>query len=97
MRTNLTYKTQKEFLSALKKALEGKLGKLTWDDMAARAGIEPRALKTYRLPEDSANYRSMPGVAKQALESVLSQPVKTSQSAGSSVPDWGWAYCRRWA
>ena len=90
MRTNLTYKTQKEFLSALKKALEGKLGKLTWDDMAARAGIEPRALKTYRLPEDSANYRSMPGVAKQALESVLSQPVKTSQSALVLVPALAW-------
>lgn len=77
---------QKDFLVSLKKALEARNGKLTWDKVAALAGIEPRTLKTYRMPADSANYRQMPPVTRRLLESLLTQPVKTQQHARTLVP-----------
>ena len=41
--------TQKEYLLGVKQALEARIGRLTWDDLAAHAKIEPRALKAYRM------------------------------------------------
>jgi len=57
--------TQQEFLIELKQQLG-----LKWDDLAQAAGIAPRALKTYRMPITSADYRPMPQVAKVALKSL---------------------------
>lgn len=77
--------TQKNFLVAIKKTLEARAGRLTWDALAKLAGIEPRALKTYRMPESSADYRQMPTVARQALEALLAQPARNMQSMSASI------------
>lgn len=58
--------TQQEFLKDLKEKTE-----LTWDAIAAASGVNARALKTYRMPESSKDYRPMPNVAKVALTSIL--------------------------
>lgn len=81
---------QKAYLNDAKKALEARLGaKLGWDEFALRAGVEPRALKTYRMPEDSKDYRAMPGVVRQAIELLLSTPAKTT-STNALVPALAW-------
>lgn len=70
---------QKEQLSQIKKTLEARFCKrITWELLAEMAGIEPRTLKTYRMPESSADYRQMPQLAKQALERLLTQPKAAS-------------------
>nr|WP_295770588.1 hypothetical protein [Rhodoferax sp.] len=58
--------TQQSFLQAAK----AELG-LTWDALAFAAGIEPRALKNYRLPDESQNHRGMPKLARRAIEQLL--------------------------
>lgn len=59
--------SQQEFLQAAKTILG-----LTWDALAVEAGIEPRALKNYRMPDDSQNHRGMPKLARRAIEQLLS-------------------------
>jgi hypothetical protein len=58
--------TQLEFLKAAKAELD-----VTWDELAALADIAPRALKTYRMPAASAEYRGMPKLARNAIVAVL--------------------------
>lgn len=58
--------SQQEFLQAAKSTLG-----LSWDALAVAAGIEPRALKNYRLPDDSQNHRGMPRLARRAIEHLL--------------------------
>lgn len=65
---------QKTYLTTVKKALEERYGRVTWDELAARGGIEARTLKAYRMPESSADYRPMPALARQAIEALISQP-----------------------
>jgi len=78
--------TQKNYLSDAKKALEARIGeRLTWDEFAVHAGIEPRALKTYRMPETSADYRVMPALAKQAIEALTSKPTSRPQDVRTLV------------
>ena len=77
--------SQKDYLASVKKALEARFGRLTWDEMAVRASIEPRALKTYRMPQSSVDYRPMPAVARQAVESLLSQPAQVKKDVGLLV------------
>lgn len=77
--------TQKEYLSGIKKVLEARYGRLTWDDMAVKAGIEPRTLKTYRMPASSADYRAMPQLAKQAVEALMAQPMAVQKNVGTLV------------
>lgn len=62
----MTEQTQLEFLHAAKSELG-----VTWDELATLADIAPRALKTYRLPPASAEYRGMPKLARNAITSVL--------------------------
>ncbi|MFZ4538537.1 hypothetical protein [Propionivibrio sp.] len=81
-----TIKSQKEFLALAKKTLESRAGKMTWDELSVMAGVEPRALKTYRMPESSADYRPMPGVVRQAIESLLARPVNTLRHSSSLIP-----------
>jgi hypothetical protein len=77
---------QKNQISQIKKALELRFGKrITWDELAEMAGIEPRTLKTYRMPESSADYRHMPQLAKQALERLLAQPKAASVDVATLV------------
>ena len=47
--------------------------KLTWDRMAELAEIEPRVLKTYRMPENSPDHRAMPKAVRRQIESLLDQ------------------------
>lgn len=58
--------SQRSFLHAAK----AELG-LTWDTLAVAAGIEPRALKNYRMPDGSQNHRGMPKLARRAIVQLL--------------------------
>lgn len=64
--------TQKNYLQATKTALGAK----TWDDLAEMAGVAPRALKTYRMPEGSKDYRSMQGPVRKVFEMLLAEKNK---------------------
>ena len=66
--------SQQEFLQTAKATLG-----LTWDALAVAAGIEPRALKNYRLPDDSQNHRGMPSLARRAIELVLEEKLKKNR------------------
>lgn len=76
--------SQKSWLVATKRTLSRTNPGLTWDDFARMAGIDPRAFKTYRMPEDSSDYRTMPGLARAAIESLL---IKTSGGVDSASAD----------
>jgi transcriptional regulator with XRE-family HTH domain len=58
---------QQAFLRQAKESLG-----LTWDDLARASGIAPRALKTYRMPVTSQDYRALPGLARAAIERLMS-------------------------
>jgi len=64
--------TQKDYLQATKTALGAK----TWDELAEMAGVAPRALKTYRMPGDSKDYRAMQGPVKKVFEMLLEKNQK---------------------
>ncbi|MBH2018419.1 MAG: hypothetical protein I8H91_02400 [Burkholderiales bacterium] len=57
--------SQQLFLQAAK----AELG-MTWDALAVAAGIEPRALKNYRMPDGSQNHRGMPKLARRTIEQL---------------------------
>jgi hypothetical protein len=66
--------SQQSFLHAAKSELG-----LTWDALAVAAGIEPRALKNYRMPDESQNHRGMPKLARRAIEQLLTEHQKKSR------------------
>src|SRR5664279_5166979 len=55
--------TQQEYLRAIKEE-----SGLDWDTFAVRVGIAPRAMKAYRLPESSTGHRTLPDLARAAIE-----------------------------
>lgn len=57
---------------------KGALG-LTWDALAEAAGIEPRALKNYRMPDSSTNHRGMPKLARRAIDQLLESHAKKNR------------------
>jgi hypothetical protein len=61
-----TKRTQQAYLRAAK----DRLG-LDWDTLAVRAGIAPRALKNYLLPDASSGHRTLPALARAAIEELL--------------------------
>jgi hypothetical protein len=65
--------SQKDFLARAKAALSRVHKKLSWDGMAELAEIEPRALKTYRMPENSPDHRAMPRAVRRQIEALLEQ------------------------
>lgn len=67
--------SQRDFLNDAKRQLASSYPKLTWDRLAELASIEPRALKTYRMPEGSPNHREMPKLARAAIENLLLESV----------------------
>jgi hypothetical protein len=82
----MTKASQREFLENAKRALEQRFGRMTWDEFAERAGIEPRTLKSYRALEDSkSNYREMPQLVRQAIEVLLTSPQRDSSNAGALI------------
>ena len=58
--------SQQSFLQAAR----AELG-MTWNALEVAAGIEPRALKNYRMPDGSQNQRGMPKLARRAIEQLL--------------------------
>lgn len=91
MRTSASKtETQKQFLARIKRSLEVRFGSLTWDELARQAGIEPRALKTYRLPEEADDFCLIPPVVHQALEFLVAHPIRTSQPVSAIVPALAW-------
>ena len=66
--------TQQELLLALKAALDA-----TWDEVAAKTGIVPRTLKSYRLPEDSSGNRGMDKFVRGAVEKLFMQAQKNAK------------------
>lgn len=66
--------SQQEFLHAAKAALG-----LTWDELAEQSGIAPRALKNYRMPDDSQNHRGLPSLARRAVQQLLDAHTKKNR------------------
>ena len=62
----MTEQTQQELLQGAKEALG-----VTWDELAIRAGIEPRTLKSYRLPATSRGHRGMDKFVREAVRKLL--------------------------
>lgn len=60
--------SQQDYLKAAKATLD-----VEWDDFATMAGINPRAFKTYRMPEGSKNRRKLPDLARRAIDLLLSE------------------------
>ena len=69
---------QQSFLHAAKAELA-----MTWDALAVAAGIAPRALKNYRMPDDSQNHRGMPRLARRAIEQLLTENKKRTRKGTS--------------
>lgn len=76
----MTEQTQQEYLKAAKAALN-----VEWDALAAMAGIKPRALKTYRMPATSRDHRSLPDLARRAIDGLLADHQKIVQKASKSA------------
>lgn len=62
---------QKAFLLVAKDMLSAGRRSMTWDEFAKLAAVEPRALKTYRMPVDSNDYRSMPRLLVEKIEGMV--------------------------
>jgi hypothetical protein len=58
--------SQQELLGILKKVLG-----VTWNQVAERTEISPRALKSYRLPSTSKGARGMHKRTRRAVEKIL--------------------------
>lgn len=71
---------QQEYLKAAKATLG-----LTWDDFALKAGINPRALKTYRMPGTSKDFRTMPSLARSAIDRLLADHQKKTRKTSKSA------------
>jgi hypothetical protein len=65
---------QKAFLTNAKLRLSKSRPGFTWDDFADLVKIEPRAFKTYRMPEASSDFRRMPQIVKSTIEALLEKP-----------------------
>lgn len=76
----MTESTQQDYLKTAKRALG-----LTWDEFAKRAGIHPRAFKTYRMPDGSGDHRPLPPLARKSIEQLLAEHRK-SMSGASNRP-----------
>ena len=65
---------QQDFLRAAKATLN-----VTWDQLADLAGIAPRALKNYRMPDQSTEHRSMPALARRAVQQLLDEHARKNR------------------
>lgn len=63
--------SQKVFLHGAKRRLLRQHPRLTWDQFAALVEVEPRTLKTYRMPDSSPNYRVMPKFVRGKIEELV--------------------------
>lgn len=74
---------QKSFLAAAKMALSHGAKRLTWDRFAARVGVEPRALKTYRMPAESSDYRTMPKLLIEKIKTLVKEATEPDEPLSS--------------
>ena len=72
----MTEQSQQEYLKAAKAALD-----VEWDALAKMAGIKPRALKTYRMPDNSKDHRGLPDLARRAIDGLLADHQKKIRKA----------------
>lgn len=83
---------QRSLLQSAKGRLAAQHGRLTWDQFAALLGVEPRALKTYRMPPASSDYRTMPKLLIEKIEALLqnveSADATVEADTNSDVPAW---------
>lgn len=87
--------SQKSWLVVAKRTLSQTRPGLTWDDFARLASIDPRAFKTYRMPENSDDYRTMSPLTRAAIENLLAKesgievapdlPDNSAAQAGNSL------------
>jgi hypothetical protein len=77
---------QKAFLAVAKDALRPSSQRITWDDFAEIVGVEPRALKTYRMPADSSDYRSMPKLLVEKIEGLVA--AGSHEADVADAPPW---------
>lgn len=77
--------SQGAFLTAVKRKLAVTHPRLTWDGLAKLAGISPRALKTYRMPQGSTEFRAMPPLARGALQELVDAEARSSVGADSTA------------
>lgn len=71
----MTEQTQQDYLRAAKQSLG-----VTWGVLAEMSGINPRALKTYRMPDSSNDYRTIPSLARRSIDAILAEKKKIRQS-----------------
>lgn len=76
----MTEQTQQEYLKAAKATLG-----LEWDDFAEKAGIKPRAFKTYRMPSTSKDFRTLPPLARSAIDRLLADHQKKMRKASQTA------------
>lgn len=72
----MTEQSQQEYLKVAKATLN-----VEWDELAVMAGIKPRALKTYRMPDSSKDHRALPDLARRAINGLLADHQKKIQNA----------------
>lgn len=71
-------------MASAKAALSHGGQRLTWDEFAARVGVESRALKTYRMPAESSDYRTMPKLLVEKIEALVREAVEPDERPSSS-------------
>jgi len=52
---------------------------VTWDELADATGIHARALKNYRLPDDSKGHRKMGAFVRAAVQQLVDSQVKRTR------------------
>ena len=75
---SMSEQTQQEYLKAAKAVLA-----MQWDSFAEKAGISPRAFKTYRMPPTSKDFRPLPPLAKQAIDRLLKEHERRTKTASN--------------
>lgn len=76
----MTEQSQQDYLRAAKETLG-----VEWDAFAEMVGIKPRAFKTYRMPDSSKDHRALPGLARDAINRLLSDHQKKMRRASKNT------------
>lgn len=71
--------TQQEYLRAAKKTLD-----FEWDQFAKALDVEPRAFKTYRMPDSSADHRGLPTWVRKEIDKLLSEHQRKARKASGA-------------
>lgn len=81
---------QYSWLTRKKAEVSAALGKaVTWDEFARKVDIEPRALKNYRLPEDSTNHRTLSKTIRGLIELRVQMLTASEQDPAGLAEDTG--------